>query len=320
MRRVALLFFATLCILAATLRPDAAQAAVWPAHDIQVTVPFSAGNAIDLLIDLQQQSLYASTGMRMIPNHMPGRGGLNAWATMDFSVTNGSILTAVELPGLLLRALQPSSGLDLKNMALCHVSAYAPLALWVPNDSAFASLDDLVLAARQTPRTVQIAGPGSYSPAQIAALRFDRMAGIQTLYMPFMGDIEAGTATANTAVVAFWADAVRYPAFEGRFRPLAVAAEARSEAFPDVPTFRELEYELVEGSFRGYTVPLETSPPMRQAIFETFEEIRNDPRFINAAAALGFSIPAVGEAAIKEFSDALADEYVEKARDLDIIR
>ncbi|MDL2272070.1 hypothetical protein LJC23_03450, partial [Desulfovibrio sp. OttesenSCG-928-I05] len=285
------------------LLPEPADAAVWPAQDIRVTLPFSKGNAIDLLMELQGKSLLASTGSHMIPNHVPGRGGLNAWATMDFSITDGSVLTAVELPGLLLRSLQPSNGLDLKNMALCHISAYAPLALWVPEDSAFASLEDFIVAARKTPRTLQVAGPGSYSPAQIAALRFDRQAGIQTLYMPFMGDMEAMNASANASIVAFWADAIRYPDFTGRYRPLAVAAEARSAAFPDLPTFRELGFELVEGSFRGYVVPLETSKPMRQAIFETFEEIRNDPFFINAAAALGFSIPAVGEAAFAEFSD-----------------
>jgi tripartite-type tricarboxylate transporter receptor subunit TctC len=293
---------------------------MWPTGPVDVTLPFSQGNAVSLLADIQARVFTAHNNQDMNVLYVPGRGGLNAWAALDASVSNGSVLTGVELPGLLLRNMQPFSGLELDAMVLCHVSAYSPLALWVPSDSVFRTLDDLIAEAGKQPRKLQIAGPGTYSPAQVAALRFDRLAGIQTLYMPCMGELEAAAATADPAIRAFWADALAYPAFGGQYRPLAVAGEERSPVFPDVPTFRERHYDLVEGSFRGYVVSARTPPLLRQAIFQTFEDIRSDPQFTAAAAALGFSIPAVDEAGFTLLLDELGREYREKAENLDIVR
>ena len=316
MRRILVVAATAILLCLTTL---AAHAAVWPMRAVNVTVPFSQGNAIDLLVNLQARVFAAQNAQTLQSTYIPGRGGLNAWAMIDDSNTNGNVLTAVELPGLALRSMQPYSGLELYSIVICHVSAYSPLALWVSQDSPIRSLDDFIAEAKKQPRKVQVAGPGTYSPAQIAALRFDRQSGIQTIYMPFMGETEAAAATQSQDIKAFWADALHYPSFNGAFRPIAIAAEVRSSVFPELPTFRELGYELVEGSFRGYVVPAGTPLPLLQAIYETFEAVRTDKRFTDAAVALGFGIPAMGQDGFGRFMSDLTTEYREKAENLDIV-
>ena len=43
--------------------------------------------------------------------------------------------------------------------------------------------------------------------------------------------------------------------YKEKFRFLAMASEKRMEIIPDVPTFRELGYDIVEGAYRGVAAP-----------------------------------------------------------------
>ena len=71
-------------------------------------------------------------------------------------------------------------------------------------------------------------------------------------------------------------------------RMLAVAAEERLPAFPDVPTFKELGYDLVGGAYRGVAVPYSTSEDMRQRISDIVSEINEQPDFVKKMEDGGF--------------------------------
>jgi tripartite-type tricarboxylate transporter receptor subunit TctC len=43
-------------------------------------------------------------------------------------------------------------------------------------------------------------------------------------------------------------------------RTLAVATDERLDVLPDVPTFKELGYDIVGGAYRGVAVPKGTPP------------------------------------------------------------
>lgn len=56
------------------------------------------------------------------------------------------------------------------------------------------------------------------------------------------------------ALMTYTSMAAEYP---DKIRALAVAADKRANALPDVPTFKELGYDYVEGAYRGVAVPRE---------------------------------------------------------------
>jgi tripartite-type tricarboxylate transporter receptor subunit TctC len=58
--------------------------------------------------------------------------------------------------------------------------------------------------------------------------------------------------------------------YKDKFRTLAVAAEERVPALPDVPTFKELGYDIVGGAFRGVAVPLGTPQPVVDKLAEAY--------------------------------------------------
>jgi len=81
---------------------------------------------------------------------------------------------------------------------------------------------------------------------------------------------------------------------KGKVRPLAVAMETRHPLLPDVPTFKELGVDWVDGAFRGIGVPKSTSPEQRRKIAELFAALNADPEMKELAAKNGFELVNVG--------------------------
>ena len=59
-------------------------------------------------------------------------------------------------------------------------------------------------------------------------------------------------------------------------RPLAVAMEARHPLLPDVPTFKELGVDWVDGAYRGIGVPKGTPAAERKRVSDLWRALNND--------------------------------------------
>ncbi|CAK7001833.1 MAG: hypothetical protein DELT_00061 [Desulfovibrio sp.] len=267
--------------------------AAWPATDVAVTLPAAEGSESDAYFALFKDSLTSKTGKAVTPRRIPGQAGGDAWAKMADDPPDGSVVTNILLPNLFLRTYLQDSGVYPDNMAVCHVGAYSPCVLWVPSASAFDSVAALTEAARNTSGNFFMGGAGRYSVAQVAARAFDRQSGIRTTYVPYADGIAAAKAALNRDVTAFWGYSVppvssAPSALTGAsFKALAVAAENRLPAMPDVPTFRELGIDLVEGVYLGIAVPKDTSEAYRETISEAFSAIARESAYISGALAVG---------------------------------
>src|SRR3569832_534527 len=75
--------------------------------------------------------------------------------------------------------------------------------------------------------------------------------------------------------------AVTYTAFainnKAKVRALAVAMDKRHPLLPDVPTFRELGVDWVDGAYRGIGVPKSTPPEARKKLSDLFAQLNADP-------------------------------------------
>src|SRR3546814_6059010 len=60
---------------------------------------------------------------------------------------------------------------------------------------------------------------------------------------------------------------------------LAGAADERLPAFPDVPTFKELGYDMAGGAYRGVAVPDSTPEELRKRISDIIQQINEHPEF-----------------------------------------
>ena len=100
---------------------------------------------------------------------------------------------------------------------------------------------------------------------------------------------------------------------KGKVRPLAVAMETRHPLLPDVPTFKELGVDWVDGAFRGIGVPKATPPEARQRLSELFAALNADPEMKELAAKGGFELVNVGVDGMDAFMRD-ADAHLHRSR------
>ena len=118
--------------------------------------------------------------------------------------------------------------------------------------------------------------------------------GVQTGYVPFKGTGDMALAVRGGQVDG----AMSYTAFavnnKGKVRALAVAMDKRHPLMPDVPTFRELGVDWVDGAYRGIGVPKSTPPEARKRLSDLWAQLNNDAEMKELAAKSGFELVNVG--------------------------
>jgi tripartite-type tricarboxylate transporter receptor subunit TctC len=96
-------------------------------------------------------------------------------------------------------------------------------------------------------------------------------------------------------------------------RPLAVAMEHRHPLMPDVPTFKELGVDWVDGAYRGIGVPKSTSAADRKKLSDLWRALNNDPEMKELAAKNGFELVNVGVEEMEPFMKEKSKLYTEGA-------
>ena len=96
--------------------------------------------------------------------------------------------------------------------------------------------------------------------------------------------------------------------------------DARHPQFPNVPTFKELGFDLVGGAFRGIAVPNSTPKDVQAKLSDMFLQINKDPEFRKKMLADGFAMIDVGMNDMKAFMDKKKKEYAAAAKAAGIVK
>jgi len=190
----------------------------------------------------------------------------------------------------------------------------------VPEQSPIKNFADFLNAAKAEPGKFSLGGSGLNSANHAAHERLNAAFGIKTSYIPFKG-----TGDMSTAVLGAQVDgAMTYSPFainnKGRVRPLAIAMDKRHPLMPDVPTFRELGVDWVDGAYRGIGVPRSTPPEAIKRLSELWAALNNDPQMKELAARNGFELVNVGTEQMDAFMKERVRLYTEGAQRLGLGR
>lgn len=312
-------FFATAALALFTAMPAAAQSAEeFPAKAMTYILPFDAGGESDIAARFQQSVWNKHTGQDVIIQYQPGAGGAQAWSQLNDIAGDGYTVMGINLPHTILQPLEGNAGYQTDELTPVHYFHYTPNAIFVPSDSEFETLEQLVKYAKANPGLVTLAGSGSKSANNLGQMQFDEAAGITTTYVPFSGTGPSITAVLGNQTVGGFNYATSAMAQGDALRMLAVASEERMPAFPDVPTFKELGYDIVGGAYRGIAVPASTPEDIRQRISDIVSEINADPDFISKMEEGGFVLTDIPYEEMPEFVAQMKEEYTAGAQALGI--
>ncbi len=293
--------------------------AAYPDKPIEYVIPFSPGGESDITARLQQPFFNEKFGEDLKISYMPGGGGATAWSKLNRLAADGHTIMGVNLPHIVLQPLGGNVDYKTEDLITIYWFHFTPDAIVVKADSPFKTLQDLIDHARENAGKLSFSGSGGASANHLAQVRFDKLAGIETGYVPFKGSGASLTALIGEQVNAAWGYTTSEVEFGDKLRLLAVATEERHPNHPDTPTFRELGIDLVSGAYRGIAVPAATPEPVRKKLSDIIGQINADPDFRTRMLASGFALVDIPYEESASFVKTLAAEYIAAAQEGGII-
>lgn len=270
-------------LAAPLLLPTAGHAQdAYPTRPVRIVVSFTAGGTTDIIARLVGQQLAERWGQSVVIDNRPGAGGNIGTEHVVRSPPDGYTLLVGSVGPLainvsLFRNLPYDPRRDLAAVALI---AGVPNVLVVPPDFPARDVPGLVAEAKQRPGQLSYASTGSGTSSHLSGVMLDRMAGTETVHVPYRGavalnDLIAGRVTFMFATIPSVIEQIR----GGAFRAIAVTSATRSRSLPDVPTMIEAGYPDFEASsWFGIVAPARTPPAIVNRIAADVVAIIRDPR------------------------------------------
>jgi tripartite-type tricarboxylate transporter receptor subunit TctC len=278
---------------------------------------FPPGGESDLSARHQQVVLKKKCpNIDTIIQYKPGAGGGLMWAQMNTLPSDGLNIVGINLPHIVFQPIEGQVQYKTEDITPVFWFHYTPDALVVPEQSPIKTFADFIKAAKADPGKLSLGGSGLNSANHAAHERLDAAFGVKTIYIPFKG-----TGDMTTAVLGSQVDgAISYTAFainnKGKVRALALAMEKRHPLLPDVPTFRELGVDWVDGAYRGIGVPKNTPPEARKRMSDLWAALNSDPEMKVLADKSGFELVNVGTDQMDAFMKEKIRLYTESAQRL----
>jgi tripartite-type tricarboxylate transporter receptor subunit TctC len=304
----------------AALIPVGSALAEYPKKSINYIIPFGPGGESDITARHQQSFFNNKFGQDLVISYKPGGGGAVGWSQLNSAKGDGYTIMGINLPHIIVKPMQKDVGFKTDDITGVFMFHYTPDALVVRADSQFKTLQDVIDYAKANPGKLTLSGSGKGTANHLAQIRFDDMAGIKTTYVAFKGTGKAVAALLGNQVKAEWGYTSVGAKHEGKVRLLAVAMEERHPKFPDVPTFKELGFDLVSGAYRGIAVPKSTPEATRVKLSEMIAEINADPEFRKRMENDGMALLNVGYADMQAFIDEKKAVYGKAARDAGVVK
>lgn len=156
-----------------------------------------------------------------------------------------------------------------------------PTIFVVRADRPWKTVKEFVEDAKKRPGEISFSSSGVYGTLHMATEMFAHAAGIQLKHIPYSGAGPALTAILGGHVdVLASGPAVVVPHIRaGKLRPLAGWGAKRVSALPDVPTFKELGYDIEFYIWAGVFVPTGAPSPVIKALREAIRQVVKSPEF-----------------------------------------
>ena len=261
----------------------------YPTRPITIVVPFPPGGIADLTARPLAASLERILKQPVVVTNKAGAAGAVGMQSVAIARPDGYTL----LLGLVSISLlperdalfgRPPSYTRDQFVGIARLNA-DPTVLVVNAELPWKSLKELLDDARKRPGEITYASSGIYGASHVPLeMLLQAAGGLKMRHLPTTGGAPATTAVLGQHA-ALWASppALALPHVKaGKLRPLATWGASRLAAFPEVPTLKELGYDLEYYAWAGLFAPRAVPPAVFKTLREAVRQAVQDPELRSA--------------------------------------
>jgi tripartite-type tricarboxylate transporter receptor subunit TctC len=307
-KALACLLVAVTAVLGTAPGPATAQEPGYPSRPVRIIVAFPVGGLLDTVSRIVGDKLTMVLGQQFIIESRPGAGGTLATAAVARAEPDGYTLMMINDN----HAVNPSVFKNIpydsvKDFAPIGFVGSAPMALSANARLPVRTVQDLIELARQQPGKISYASVGIGSASHLAGELFAAKAGVRMLHVPFRGgapainDLVAGHVDTMFVTAVVGGQHMK----TGALTPLALAASARFETLPEVPTMAEVGYPLEAAYWFGLAAPAGTPPAVLARLESALTQVLAMPDLRKRMTEMGAVVTPLGS---RQFGDYIRTE------------
>ena len=292
--------------------PRLARAAWEPSRPIQLIVGFPPGGGADLAARAAADASTRFFPTPLVVINRPGAGGAIAAQQMTTTPADGLNLLvnggseSTSLPAFRDVPYDPKRSFR----AIIRLTRQ-PMLIVARRGGRYSDLPSVVEAAKRAPGTIPHASSGIGSIYHAVFVLLSQAAGIELLHIPYTGGAPSLQALlAGTVELAVLApEEMAGLAQAGEVKPLAVASAERIPTYPDVPTLKELGWNVVAENMKGLAAPAGLPDEIAASLHDRFRRGMQEPAwktFLDRSGAMdGYLDGPEFQAAMDSVLDAL---------------
>lgn len=259
-----------------------ALAAEYPTKPINLVIQYPAGGSTDLAGRAMANGARKYLDQPVVCENKAGGGGTVGVALVAAKPPDGYTIGII--------TSSPAMAFHMGKLNFHPVNDLTPIMRWgnylfgivVRADAPWKTMQELIQHVRKNPDKVTYGSPGVGTPPHLAMEELSMVAGLKFLHIPSKGIAENNTALLGGHVDVVsdssgWAHLVD----AGKFRLLAAWGEKRSDRYPQVPTIKEIGYDVVSRSHLGIIGPKGIPKPIVARLADAFRKALDDPDFLS---------------------------------------
>jgi len=292
MNRRELVFTALGSLSTATLSLRNARA--FPDRPIRLVVPFSPGGATDVVGRMWAEKMKAILGTVVTENRGGGGGVIGATEVARAQPDGHTFLFGNTSTQVLIPAIMNNPPYDpLKDFVGIYILCNAPTSIVVHQSVPARNLQELIAYAKANRGKLSYGSAGVGTLTNLAGELFKQLIGAPDIvHIPYKGSA-TGVADLASGQIPMMTPNVGGPLLDlhrsGRVRILAINANTRLKAAPNIPTAAEAGLPgMIAGNLNGLFAPAGVSSAIVEQIAQLTREAVADAEFQRILIASGF--------------------------------
>jgi tripartite-type tricarboxylate transporter receptor subunit TctC len=288
-------FLAVLAGLVAGPAQVAVAQTSYPTRAITVVVPFAAGGPTDVVARILGEHMSQTLGQQLVVENVGGAGGTTgmtrvAGAEPDgYTIGVGNMGTQSAAPALYPN-LKYNPASSFAQVGICN---YTPQAIVAKKDTAAKDLKEFLeyLKANSEKLSYGHAGVGSIS--HVSGTLFNAQFGLKPALVAYRGTNPALNDLVGGQIDYMVDQSLNViPQIKGgTIKVFAVAAPARLESIPDVPTTKEAGVDFNFSAWNAMVAPKGTPKDIVDKLAAALDKALDDPATVKRYVELGSTTP-----------------------------
>lgn len=281
----------------------------YPEKPVTIIVPYGPGGAADTGIRILTKYAEKYFGQSFVVQNVEGAGGEVGFSQMVRSKPDGYTLCNMTIGHVTLTTTRKASYDPVTDINPISLMVSDPAFIVIrANDDRFNSIEDIIKYAAENPNKFTMGTSGAGASDHIAVLAINKTKNVEINPVHFGGIAEGKAAFLGGHVDSFMPSLsdVKSLIADKKVKLIAVSANKRIEAFPDVQTFDENGINAPITSTRGIVAPKNTPTEILDKLEDTFKKTMEDPEFLADMEKAGLNVTFLPST---EYKDLIKNQY-----------